>query len=192
MNLLLLGCGSGTDSYFFAQHGHIVIGTDLSEVVITRDKNIYHAQKLSFQVVDISRKMPFEENLLDCVYARLSLHYFTNIATKKVSKEIFRVLKPSGYFCIICKSTEDPLFGKGKNLEENGFENEGYIRKFFNEEYAKECLEDLFEIKTLTSGKENFYWSQSAFVKAIVRKKQYLKSSQAVPVTSHRKSTNNG
>lgn len=170
MNILELGCGSGTDSYFFAEHGHSVLGTDFSEIVVIRDQDSYHIPELSFQVVDISQKLPFDDSTFDCVYARLSLHYFSDLVTKKVFKEIYRILKPSGYLCFICKSTADPLFGKGNRLEENVFENKGHIRHFFSEKYAKKCLKGLFEIKILTNGEEKFYGDQSAFIKVIAQK----------------------
>ena len=69
MTLLDLGCGSGTATIFFAQYGIITVGTDFSEVVIARDKNTYHAPELSVQVLDTSKKMPFDENYFDCSYS---------------------------------------------------------------------------------------------------------------------------
>jgi len=171
VKILELGCGSGSDSYFFALQGNSVIATDFSEIAIKKNKSKHTMSQLEFQVMDISKKMQFSDKKFDLVYSRLSLHYFTDKVTKSIFKEIHRVLKPSGYLCFVCKSTKDPLYGKGEKIEKDLFENEGHIRHYFSDEYVRECLAGLFGITKLTSGKEHFYGSLSAFIKVIAQKK---------------------
>ena len=116
--------------------------------------------------------MRFRDSEFDGVYARLSLHYFTDDVTKSIFREICRVLKPNGYLCFICKSTNDPLYGKGTEIEKDMFENNGHIRHFFSEDYAKSLLVNDFTIEKLESGDEKFYGKDSAFVKVIAKAKK--------------------
>ena len=168
--ILELGCGVGNDSIGFAEARHTLIATDLSEVAIDKNKERFkNILNLNFETLDMSESLRFHNNEFDVVYARLSLHYFTDEVTRKIFSEIHRVLKPNGYLCFICKSTNDPLYGKGTEIEKDMFEHNGHIRHFFSEEYAKSLLENKFKIEKIESGDEKFYGNNSAFVKSISR-----------------------
>lgn len=169
-SILELGCGAGNDSISLASHGHTVVATDFSEVAIQKCiQRFSDVSQLTFQVLDISQPFGFDENSFDAVYARLSLHYFTDSVTRGAFKEIFRVLKPNGYLCFVCKSVDDPLFGKGARIEDNMFELNGHVRHFFSEDYARSLLEDTFSVELIQSGQETFYDKKSAYVKVIAR-----------------------
>ncbi len=169
--VLELGCGLGNDSFFFAKKGHAVISTDFSETVIEQNQKHYQKQQnLSFQVIDMSKLLPFNDVQFDVIYARLSLHYFTDTITKQLFTEIHRILKNGGLLCFICKSIDDSLYGQGEQIEKDMFQFNGHIRHFFSEEYAKECLTDEYKIKVLETGEEDFYGKQSAFVKVVAQK----------------------
>lgn len=168
--VLELGCGVGNDSVAFAKAGHAVLATDFFEVAITKNSERFKdIPNLSFEVLDISRPMEFKDNRFDVVFARLSLHYFSDEITKKAFKEMHRILGPEGFLCFICKSIKDPLYGKGEEIEKDMFEHKGHIRHFFSEEYVRECLGNNFRIKKIESGEEKFYGKESAFVKVIAR-----------------------
>jgi ubiquinone/menaquinone biosynthesis C-methylase UbiE len=169
--LLEIGCGNGHDAAFFAKEGHNVIATDFSEVAIEKNKKDYREYPhLQFFVHDTSKKFLFQSNTFDAIYARLSLHYFTDKITKEVFRDIYRILKPNGFLCFLCKSVNDPLFGKGKKIEKNMYEKD-HIRHFFSEVYAKECLDNKYTIKVIVSGDDIFYGKKSAYVKIIAQKK---------------------
>ncbi|PIY69322.1 hypothetical protein COY90_01310, partial [Candidatus Roizmanbacteria bacterium CG_4_10_14_0_8_um_filter_39_9] len=159
------------DSVYFAQKGYSVVGSDFSDVAVKQNTAKYKDQNgLRFQVVDMTQSFPFEDNTFDVVYARLSLHYFEDNVTKNVFSEIYRVLKPEGIICFVCKSVEDPLYGQGEEIEKDMFLREGHVRHFFSEDYAKECLGNKFNIEKIESGKEKFYGDESGFVKVIAKK----------------------
>lgn len=169
--ILELGCGAGNDSLFFAQQGHNMLATDFSDVVIDKNNSRHKDNNLKFEVLDMSLPFKFEDNSFNVIYSRLSLHYFIDNITKKIFEELYRVLKPEGYLCFVCKSIKDPLYGKGTVIEKDMFNNNGHIRHFFSEEYVKECLQDKYTYVVLETGEENFYGSPSAFVKVIAKKK---------------------
>ena len=126
--VLELGCGVGNDSVAFANAGHIVTATDFSEVAVAADKGRYKdVSGLTFQELDMSQDFEFEDNQFDAIYARLSLHYFTDVTTRKIFKELERVLRPDGKLFFICKSTADPLYGKGVELQKDMYELDGHI-----------------------------------------------------------------
>ena len=168
--ILELGCGVGNDSIAFANSGHSIIATDFSNTAIKKNKERFDNINLEFKIFDISNKFPFEENTFDLVYARLSLHYFKDQTTKMIFAEIRRVLKPNGKLAFICKSTKDPLYGKGTEIEQDMFEYKGHIRHFFSEDYTNDSIKNLFEINLLESGQDKFYGRKSSYVKVIAKK----------------------
>lgn len=166
--ILDIGCGVANDSIYFAKNGHLVLASDISEVAINKNKKRFgESANLTFSIIDIAEPLNIKDNEFDMVYARLSLHYFTDKATKQIFKEIHRILKPKGLLCFICKSIADPEYGIGKKIENNMYEENGHTRHFFSEDYVRECLKDSFTIKKLENGKEKFYKENSAFVKVV-------------------------
>lgn len=169
--ILELGCGVANDSYYFAKMGNKVLATDFSDVAIEHNKKHFHADNLGFEILDMNKPFPFKSETFDVVYARLSLHYFTDTITKEIFKEIHRILKKGGLFCFICKSTKDPLCGEGKKIEKDVYEFDSHRRHFFSIEYTKECLRDMFEMKELAESKGFFYDSASVIIKVFAVKK---------------------
>lgn len=171
-NVLELGCGFGTDAAFFAQRGHSVLATDLSEIAIARNKR-EHTTILSpnFQVLDMrDGTLPFAADEFDAVYARLSLHYYPDHITRSLFQEIHRVLKRGGRLAFLCKSTSDPLYGKGQQLEAGMFDYKGHVRHFFNHGYTKSLLDGGDCVEKLEERKEDLYGQPSAYIKVIAQK----------------------
>jgi ubiquinone/menaquinone biosynthesis C-methylase UbiE len=169
--LLELGCGEGNDSVYFAAQGHRVTATDFSDVAIAQNKERYDNPDLQFVVQDISMPLAFPDNTFDVVYARLSLHYFTNTVTGQIFAEISRVLKPGGKLCFMCKATGDSLYGQGEQIEPDMFELQGHVRHFFSEVYVQSLLAATgFTADSIVAGEERIYDHQSAFVKVFASK----------------------
>lgn len=167
-NILELGCGVGNDSVAFAAGGHQVLATDFSAVAIRKNSERFKdISNLTFETLDMSQPFSFANNEFDVVYARLSLHYFNDETTRKIFSEIQRVLKSDGHLCFICKSINDPLYGKGIEIEKDMFELDGHLRHFFSEEYAVSLSEKNFKVEKIESGDDKVYGSNSAYVKVI-------------------------
>jgi hypothetical protein len=62
----------------------------------------------------------------------LGLHFFNNEDTNRVFVNIERWLKPGGPLGLKVKSTADPLYGKGEEIDEDVFMLDGQMRRFFS------------------------------------------------------------
>jgi ubiquinone/menaquinone biosynthesis C-methylase UbiE len=170
--ILELGCGAGTDSVALAQAGHQVTATDFSDVAIDKNTQRYqHIPNLIFQVMDMTQPFPFGSEQFDIVYARLSLHYFTEEKTHEIFREIYRVLKPGGLLCFICKSTADHRYGQGTMIEPDMYDYKGHVRHFFSKSFVNRLLEGLFEPGLIEEGRDYFYSYEAGYIKVIARKK---------------------
>lgn len=169
--VLELGCGLGNDAIFFSRKGFSVLATDFSNEAIKQNKKRYlNIPNLEFEILDIGRALPKKDGEFAVVYARLSLQYFTDSITKKIFRETKRILKPNGLLCFICRSTSDPLYGKGDRIENDMYVYKGHVRHFFSEKYANECLNEGFEIKIMEKVFGKLFGEQSAFIKVVARK----------------------
>ncbi len=73
------------------------ISTDMVEVAKRNAKEYGFENRVEY-VISNADKMPFVNNTFDCVFSTSSLHEWSR--PENVCNEIFRVLKPSGKFCI--------------------------------------------------------------------------------------------
>lgn len=170
--ILDLGCGSGTDSIYFAEKGLKVTAVDFSESAIKylkkeiENKNIENISVLNKDI----RNLDFKDSSFDIIYAHLSLHYFDDKTTTKIFDELYRILGKNGTIFIKCKSTEDAKYGQGEKIEENMYMLDSHIRHFFSKEYMKEKLG---KFKILKIGKTSSTYSdnyKSSFIEAIAAK----------------------
>lgn len=100
-HILDLCCGSGRHAISLAEAGYHVIGIDLSKTLLR--KAIQDAQGLPVYFVHGDmRKLPFVDQSFEVVLNLFtSFGYFEkNECNLEVLKEIYRVLKPHGRFCI--------------------------------------------------------------------------------------------
>jgi ubiquinone/menaquinone biosynthesis C-methylase UbiE len=172
-SILELGCGEGNDSIYFAAHGHKIMATDFSSIAIHRNRQRWSHPNLRFQIQDVSLPLEFPDKSFDMVYARLSLHYFTTEITIKMFQEIVRVLKEAGELYSMCRSTSDPLYtlySKGTKIEDDMYELDGHIRRFFTEEYVDMILQKTGLVpESVVKGSEDLYGKRGAFIKVTAK-----------------------
>jgi SAM-dependent methyltransferase len=166
-----LGCGTGADAAYFASLGHDVLALDFAAEAIRFARDHYGPlDRLRFEVQDISHTpLAPASDAVDLVYARLSLHYFTDAVTSSIFAELRRLLAPQGVLAFMCKSTSDPRYGEGTEVEPDMFESD-HARHFFSLDYAAGCLSSGFEVVSLTVDRGPLYGRSSAYVTAIARK----------------------
>lgn len=83
--ILDVGCGSGTLANFWKEQGYDITGLDISDksLEITRSKGVYCVKG------DVTKRLPFEDNMFDLVYSDGLLEHFAD--PKPVLDELFRV-----------------------------------------------------------------------------------------------------
>lgn len=168
--MLELGCGPARDGAHFAALGHTVVATDFSQSALGPARAVFASQPgLHFCLLDTAAPLPFRDGAFDAVYARLSLHYFPDHVTRRVFRELRRVLRPHGFLGFVCKSTADPLYGRGRQLEPDFFELDGHLRHFFSPVYAASCLALAFDLIELRERDGDLYGKPSAFIEVIAR-----------------------
>lgn len=133
--ILELGAGQGQDSRYFAERGYQVTSTDLAEAALTLSQSKIPpavAANITVQKVDIAKRLPFNDNAFDVVYAHLALHYFSDAATQRIFHELFRVLKKGGILAFLVNAVSDPEYGTGTQLEPDYFQIEDFTKRFFS------------------------------------------------------------
>lgn len=93
-NILEIGCGTGHWSDFLAQNGFSLTATDISEEMLktAKSKNI---KNVVFKQGDVLN-LEYADESIENIIAITSLEFSGNL--EKAFEEIYRVLKPSGYF----------------------------------------------------------------------------------------------
>lgn len=171
-HLLEIGCGVGSESQFFADRGHDVLATDISEVVLEQDRQYYKDSAVSFAMIDVSKPLPYDDSSFQVIFSHLALHYYADEVTRAIFTELHRTLEAGGILAFACKSTKDAKYGLGEELEKDMFLANGkHLRHFFTIEYVRSLLGDDYEILLLDEVMEHYSKDVSGLVRCIARKK---------------------
>lgn len=137
-----LGCGFGNDTLYLKERGYKVISCDFSEEALQVLTN--RIDDFDTKCFDMQDGLPFEDSSARVIISDLSLHYFTGDGTKKILKEISRVLMNNGVLLCRVNSTNDKNYGAGQGtkIEENFYNIDGKLKRFFNEEQLRDLFKD--------------------------------------------------
>ena len=142
--VLELGCGTGNDAARLASEGYSVTAVDLSAEAITQAQARY-GSLASFQVADVTKRLPFADGSFDAVMANVSLHMFPDAVTREVFAQVGRLVRAGGLFVFHVNSLQDrPLRARdlpARELEPDYVaEESGQTVHFFSEPYLRELL----------------------------------------------------
>ncbi|MDX1373623.1 MAG: class I SAM-dependent methyltransferase, partial [Nitrososphaeraceae archaeon] len=106
-----LGTGPGTQAVKLANKGFdIVIGSDISETVISRNKQLYEYRFLNLKfVIDDILNSNFNDNFFDYIFDRGCFHVFESKDRSIYCKQIKRILKPRGILFLKCFSIDEAM-----------------------------------------------------------------------------------
>jgi SAM-dependent methyltransferase len=151
-----LGCGFGNDTLYLKEKGYEVISCDFSEKALARLGKFI--EKLNSKCFDMKSGLPFDDNSAKIIIADLSLHYFTWEDTLKILKEISRVLTDDGVLLCRVNSVNDVNHGAGQGveIEENLYDINGRLKRFFNEENLRNLFKD-WDIQYINESEINRY-----------------------------------
>ena len=98
--VLEIGCGMGADGRQFAQKGADYFAIDLTPqgIELAKEQFEYFGCTGTFRVGN-AEKLPFEDHFFDHIYSFGVIHHSPH--SEAIVKEMFRVLKPGGTFCIM-------------------------------------------------------------------------------------------
>lgn len=92
--ILELGCGTGLNTEYLAQHAGHVIGVDLSEQMLAKARQRMEAKNVEFLTADITKSWSFKDTSFDFVVANLVLEHIQDL--RPIFNEVLRVLRPGG------------------------------------------------------------------------------------------------
>lgn len=105
-------CGSGNNAIYLAKHGFTCHGIDISPTAIS-----YARQKASKAgvrcalVTGNTLQLPYPDNTFTLVFDRGCFHSIAPPDRQTFVMSVYRVLKPSGKYQLICFSTRDHRYG---------------------------------------------------------------------------------
>lgn len=145
--ILDLGCGNGSHSIYFSKIGFEVYASDIDCRKIR--ENIKRLNINNISICEHSfTNIPYSNNFFDAVICTSTIHHAVIREIKKGISEIYRVLKPNGYFIFDMLSKEDQSFGLGNKIEEATFvgsrEGEENIPHHYTDEKELHLLLNLF------------------------------------------------
>lgn len=163
--ILDIGIGNGERSLNFARRGFLIYALDSSEEVITRfKKRLENYDSLAIQVVHArAENLPFSDNFFEGILMIETLEHIAQ--EKKALKEVYRVIKKRGFFCLgIPTYRSECLYNF---LNPRYLKKAGHIHIFKKEKLL--CELNSLGFKTLKVKKENFipafFWILNSFFK---------------------------
>ena len=135
-----LGCGNGRDAVFFAAQGLHITALDMSREAISQlqSRNLPNAQ---FRCGDFVNSDVHQPESYDYAYSRFTVHSINQNQEQVLLGNVFRGLRPGGKLFIEVRGVNDPLFGKGKQVERNAFFYDNHYRRFIVLDELVESLE---------------------------------------------------
>ena len=124
-----LGCGNGRDAVFFAGQGLRVTALDMSQEAIAQlqSRNLDSAEFLCGAFVKSDVHQP---DSYDYAYSRFTIHSINRNQEQVLLGNLFRGLRPKGKLFIEVRGVNDPLFGKGRQVERNAYFYDNHYRRF--------------------------------------------------------------
>jgi SAM-dependent methyltransferase len=137
--ILELGSGQGRDTLFFARGGFQVTAADYSQEAVETIVSKAQASDLGDRIVavrqDVREPLQFSDESFDACYSHmLFCMALTTTELERLSREVWRVLKPGGLNVYTVRHTSDAHCGTGVHRGEEMWEVGGFIVHFFNRE----------------------------------------------------------
>ena len=169
-HILDMGCGAGFTTEYLISRGHTVVATDISETALTKLRSRVPMAETS--ALDFTLGLPWKTEAFDHVVADLCLHYFDIDTTKRVVKEIVRVLKNGGYLLARVNSVRDTAHGSGDGtlVQPNYFLRDGHYKRFFDYESINDFFNP-FELVRINEGCTKSYRGEKHLYEIIARKR---------------------
>ena len=149
--VLELGAGHGRDTIFFASNGiEEIQALDYSTVAIEILDKVAKKKGLPIksQTFDVKNPLPFGDGYFDAVYSHMLFNMrFSEEELHFAFSELKRVLNPKGLNFFSVRNHNDKSYGKGKEVEKEIYDIDGFQIRFFTEKQIQDLVsEQGFEI----------------------------------------------
>ena len=143
-NIVELGAGLGRDTIFFAKNNIKVEALDYSKTAVMsikkKIKELNLSKFVSAKVFDVRKKLPFKNNSIQGIFSHmLYCMALKNLEIQNLNNEILRVLEKGGINIYTVRNFEDGDYKNGVHIEDESYQNDGFIINFF----SKKKIEDL-------------------------------------------------
>ncbi|NWF88794.1 MAG: class I SAM-dependent methyltransferase [Ignavibacteriaceae bacterium] len=120
-NVVELGCGTGKNSEWLITKAKSVIGLDFSEEMLNIAKSKIASNKIRFQITDLKKPWPIENNFADLITCNLTLEHIKDLDF--IFNQALQKLKANGKF-FVCElhPARQYLGSKAKYETEKGTE----------------------------------------------------------------------
>ena len=160
-SIVELGAGLGRDTIFFAKNNIKVEALDYSKTAVTsikkKIKEFNLSEFVSAKVFDIRKKLPFKNNTVQGIFSHmLYCMALKNSEVQNLNNEILRILEKGGINIYTVRNFEDGDYKNGIHIEDESYQNDGFIINFFSKEKIKELLVGFSNIKIDRFNEGNF------------------------------------
>ena len=144
-SIVELGAGLGRDTIFFAKNNIKVEALDYSKTAVTSIKKkveeLNLSEFVSTKVFDVRKKLPFKNNSIQGIFSHmLYCMALKNLEVQNLNNEILRVLEKGGINVYTVRNFEDGDYKNGVHIEEESYQNDGFIINFFSKKKIKDLL----------------------------------------------------
>lgn len=132
--VLDMGCGAGNLSFWLESMGFEVFGTDVASEAIqwAVAEASKRGSRVRFSVNDATKSLPFPENSFKLVMDNHSLHCIIGKDRRNYLQNVFRLLKPGGYYLVstMCYERTDSDILLGFDSESRCLLREGVALRY--------------------------------------------------------------
>ena len=151
-SIVELGAGLGRDTIFFAKNNIKVEALDYSKTAVMSIKKKIEEFNLSkfvsAKVFDVRKKLPFKNNSIQGIFSHmLYCMAFKNLEVQNLNNEILRVLEKGGVNIYTVRNFEDGDYKNGVHIEDETYQNDGFIINFFSKKKIEKLLVGFNNIK---------------------------------------------
>ena len=160
-SIVELGAGLGRDTIFFAKNNIKVEALDYSKTAVTSIKKkveeLNLSEFVSTKVFDVRKKLPFKNNSIQGIFSHmLYCMALKNLEVQNLNNEILRVLVKGGVNIYTVRNFEDGDYKNGVHIEDESYQNDGFIINFFSKKKIEDLLVGFSNIKIDRFNEGNF------------------------------------
>lgn len=154
-----LGSGQGRDTKLFLDKGFTMIIVDYSDAACAQMRHSFGDRIVVVQA-DLRNGLDLPPSSIDACYSHMLLTMdFTDDELKRLIADVRKSLVPGGYMMYSVRNINDPDFGKGENLHDSVWENDGFAVRFYSQDDIRNFADgfDLERVIEFTEGRKALY-----------------------------------